>query len=72
MTNTWQIYQARLAALLADRPVPAPSWGRRRAALAPCRPTGSAVDDRDEPLAPLVRLPGVRRPECGPLLVRIQ
>ena len=64
MTNTWHTYQARLATLLEDQLIPAPNWGRGRPALAPHSPTPPAGDGRDEPVVTLVRLPGVRRPEC--------
>jgi hypothetical protein len=71
MGNAWQTYQMRLATLLENQPVPAPSWGPARRAFATCGPT-SPTSRRGEPVAPFVRLPGVRRPECGPLMIRIQ
>ena len=72
MTNAWQTYQTRLAALLEQRPVPAPSWGHGHRARASCGPMPPASDGRDQPVAPRVRLPGIWQPECGPLMVRIQ
>jgi hypothetical protein len=72
MTYAWQTYQTRLAELLENRPVPAPSWSRGRRALASCRQMPPAGDGPDQPVAPRVRLPGIWQPECGPLMVRTQ
>ena len=71
MGNAWQTYQMRLATWLENQPIPAPSWGPARRAFTTCGPT-SPTSRRGEPVAPFVRLPGVRRPECGPLMIRIQ
>jgi hypothetical protein len=72
MTYAWQTYQTRLAELLENRPVPAPSWGCRRRAPASCSQMPPARDGPDEPVAPRVRLPGIWQPECGALMVRTQ
>jgi len=72
MTNAWQIYQSRLAALFRQQPIPVPIWRPgRRVAFAPCGPTPPATDGHHESATQVVRLPGIRRPECGPLMVRI-
>jgi hypothetical protein len=72
MTYAWQTYQTRLAELLENRPVPAPSWDRGRRALASCSQMPPAGDGSDQSVAPRVRLPGIWQPECGPLTVRAQ
>jgi len=73
MTNTWHTYQTRLAASLNQQPTPAPRWLLvRQAALAALGPLMSTTPDNDEPVAPLVRLPGIWRPESGPLQARRQ
>jgi len=72
MKYAWQTYQTRLAELLENRPVPAPSWGRGPRAFASCRRMPPVGDGPGEPVAPHVRLPGIWQPECGPLTVRAQ
>jgi len=72
MTYAWQTYQARLAELLENRPVPAPSWSRGRRALVSRSEMPPAGDGPDQPVAPRVRLPGIWHPESGPLMVRAQ
>jgi len=72
MTNAWQTYQTRLSALLAQLPISAPNWPGPRVAPASCGPTPPASDVHDESGVQPVRLPGISRPECGPLMVRTQ
>jgi hypothetical protein len=71
MTNTWHTYQTRLAASLNQQPTPAPRWLLvRRAALAAA--LGPLMAPDNDASATLVRLPGIWRPESGPLQVRSQ
>jgi len=73
MTNTWHTYQTRLAASLNQQPTPARRWLLvRGAAIAALGPLMSTTPDNDESVTPLVRLPGIWRPESGPLQVRRQ
>ena len=73
MTNTWHTYQTRLAASLNQRLTPATRWLLvRGAALAALGPPPSTTPDDDESVMPLARLPGIWRPESGPLQVRRQ
>jgi hypothetical protein len=68
MSNTWQIYQTRLAALLPEQP--APGWPpSRRVARIRCQPTPHVADSRRMSITQLVRLPGIWRPDCA--LVRV-
>ena len=72
MTNTWQTYQMQLARLFGQQPIPVPIWRPgRRVTFTPRAPTPSPRDGHDESATPVVRLPGIRRPECSPLMVRI-
>jgi hypothetical protein len=71
MSNAWQIYQTRLAALPRAQPTPAPNWlPDRRMARIRCQPTSRAGGAHHAPLAPLVRLPGIWRPDCAAFVVR--
>jgi hypothetical protein len=73
MTNTWHTYQTRLAASLNHWLTPAPRWLLvRGAAFAALEPPSSMAQDNDESVMPLVRLPGIWRPESGPLQVHRQ
>jgi hypothetical protein len=64
MTNTWQIYQTRLAELLREQPTPTSSWPpARRVARIRCRPSPRSVDSHVS-TTQLVRLPGIWRPDC--------
>ena len=73
MTSTWQTYQTRLVACLDQQPSPAPRWLLvRQLALATLGPPVSACEDHEPSVLPHVRLPGISRPEGGPLQVRRQ
>src|SRR5262245_13160732 len=65
MSNAWQIYQARLAALPREQPTQAPGWlpGRRPAMRIRCQPTARAGGVQLASVAQLVRLPGIWRPD---------
>jgi hypothetical protein len=67
-----QIYQTRLAALPREQPTPAPNWlpGRRVAMRIRCQPTSRAGGAHHAPLAQLVKLPGIWRPDYAPFVVR--
>jgi hypothetical protein len=65
MTNTWQIYQTRLAGLLREQVTPAPSWPpRRRVGRIRCQPTPRVEASHHMSITQLVRLPGIWRPDC--------
>jgi hypothetical protein len=72
MTNAWQTYQTRLAALLREQPTPALRWPpSRRVARIRCQPT-PRLGDSHLSIRQLVRLPGIWRPDCAPVPVRVR
>ena len=72
MNDVWQTYQSRLAATLGQPQIPASSWRRRRASSASLSRPLALIDVHLEPARQFVRLPGIQRPECGPLPVRVR
>ena len=70
MTSIWQTHQARLAAILAEQPGRAPNWTTRRRGVSATHAVAAGWEGYGSPGSPTMRLPGVWRPECGPLVVR--
>ena len=72
-SSTWQTYQTRLVAFLGESPAPARRWLLVRHAIGGALgPQNVGCDDPEHNWVPLVRLPGIWRPEGAPLQVRSQ
>ena len=71
MTDAWHTYQAWVAAL--QQPIPVPIWcPGPRVSYARCGQAPGASDEHHQPVTQVVRLPGIHRPEGGPLMARLR